>query len=93
VSFDALGDLDFLSPKKTVFVWRLTLTCGHYTLWGPFTDATNEVLIGDHTTCDMCPSTRNSQTGGRNSQMQLVVDTVEIDPVRCSLGWIQSGLT
>jgi len=93
VSYDALGDLAFLPPKKTVFVWRLTLTCGHHKLWGPFRDANHELLIGDHAACDLCPTTRNTQTSARHLQMQLVVDVVEIDPVRCSPGWIRSGLT
>lgn len=91
MSYDALGDLDWLPPKPpkgTVFIQRLTLTCSHIKLWGPFRDMNNEKLIGDHTSCDVCPGT------GKHGlkQFQLVVKTEAVDEKDCSPAWIQAGL-
>lgn len=78
--------------KKTLFIQRLTLTCGHLKLWGPFTNANHEVLVGNHAACDVCPRVR--QVGSRDGipQFHLVVRAEAVDERDCSPAWIQTGL-
>lgn len=71
-----------------IFIQRLTLTCSHIKLWGPFTDASVEKLVGDHTSCDVCPGTGKY----RLKQFHLVVKTEIVDEKDCSPAWIQAGL-
>lgn len=91
MSYDALGDLAFLPPKRKIFIWRLTLMCGHLKLWGPFTDGSHQRYIGDHCACDICPAIKVN--GQRLSAQQLIVKVEEVDPNDCSPEWIRAGLT
>lgn len=75
-----------------IFIQRLTLTCGHLKLWGPFRDANDEKLVGDHAVCEVCP--RVKQAGNRDGvfQFHLVVKAEAVDERDCSPAWIQTGL-
>lgn len=75
-----------------IFIWRLTLACGHLRLWGPFTDGSHEKLIGDVVSCDVCPRTKDHNTGVKSSQFHLIVNAEEVDKYKCSPAWIQTGL-
>lgn len=95
MAYDALGDLDWLpskSPKRTIFIQRLTLTCSHIKLWGPFTNMNNEKLVGDHVACDVCPRVKQVGSAQRPPQFQLVVKTEAVDERNCSPAWIEAGL-
>lgn len=71
-----------------IFIQRLTLTCGHLKLWGPFVTMDNEKMIGDHVSCDVCP--RAGRQGLK--QFHLVVKAEAVDEKDCSSAWIQTGL-
>lgn len=75
-----------------IFIQRLTLTCSHIKLWGPFTDMSNEKLIGDHAACDVCPQIKQVGSTQRLPQFQLVVKVENVDEKDCSPAWIQTGL-
>lgn len=78
--------------KSFAFVWRLTLTCGHLKLWGPFYDANYERYIGDHTTCDVCPLIRTGR-GVLEQTQHLIVNVEGVDPNDCSPAWLEAGLS
>lgn len=71
-----------------IFIQRLTLTCSHIKLWGPFRTMENEKVIGDHVSCDVCP--RVGKQGLK--QFHLVVRAEAVDERDCSPAWIQTGL-
>lgn len=76
--------------RSFTFVWRLTLTCGHLKLWGPFRDATHERYIGDHATCDICPMVKYE--GRRVPVQHLIVNVEVVNSNDCSLSWLEAGL-
>lgn len=76
--------------KGSVFVWRLTLACGHLTLLGPLRDATHERYVGDHLVCRVCPIVK--QNGAREFQYHLIVKVEVVDPIHCSSAWLEVGL-
>lgn len=78
--------------KKTLFIQRLTLTCSHIKLWGPFRDANHEVLVGDHAACDVCPRVRQVGSKDGASQFQLIVKVEAVDAKDCSPAWLDTGL-
>jgi hypothetical protein len=75
-----------------IFVWRLTLLCGHLALRGPYTQGTHQKYVGDHAVCDICPKIKDSNTGIRAFQQHLIVKVEEVDPVDCSPEWLRTGL-
>lgn len=78
------------NPNARVFIWRLTLMCGHLRLWGPFTQGTHQKYVGDQVACNICPLVKHET--GRIAQQHTIVNVEEVDERDCSPAWIETGL-